>query len=43
MKAELFIKPFNLNQQERFINNWYWCQERYTRGGRDGDSKIYGK
>ena len=35
MKAELFIKPFNLHQQERFINNWYWCQERYTRGGRD--------
>ncbi|MGB3694030.1 MAG: GUN4 domain-containing protein [Spirulinaceae cyanobacterium] len=35
LQAQLFVKPFNRNQQERFINNWYWCQERLARGGRD--------
>ena len=44
LKAELFVKPFNQAQQERFINNWYWCQERYARGGRDtGDVKEEAK
>jgi hypothetical protein len=35
LKAELFVKPFNPDQQEKFIHNWYWCQERYARGGRN--------
>ncbi len=35
LKAELFIKPFNLSQQEDFIKNWYFYQEKYTRGGRN--------
>ncbi|MBP0010871.1 MULTISPECIES: NACHT domain-containing protein [unclassified Roseofilum] len=35
LKAELFIQPFNRHQQERFIQNWYGCQERYSRGGRN--------
>lgn len=35
MKAELFVKAFNPNQQERFINNWYWLQERDARGARN--------
>ena len=35
LNAELFIKPFNGHQQEKFIQNWYWCQEKYARGGRE--------
>ena len=35
LNAELFIQPFNRNQQEKFIHNWYWYQEKYTRAGRD--------
>jgi hypothetical protein len=33
--ASLFVKPFNREQQERFLRQWYFCQERYARGGRD--------
>ncbi|MDJ1182357.1 GUN4 domain-containing protein [Roseofilum casamattae] len=35
LNAELFIQPFNRHQQEKFIQNWYWCQERYTNAGRE--------
>ncbi|MDB9518877.1 GUN4 domain-containing protein [Roseofilum reptotaenium CS-1145] len=35
LKGELFIQPFNRHQQERFVQNWYWHQERYARGGRN--------
>ncbi|MBP0029849.1 NACHT domain-containing protein [Roseofilum sp. Guam] len=35
LNAELFIQPFNRHQQERFIQNWYGCQERYSNGGRE--------
>ena len=31
----MFIQPFKRDQQEEFIQNWYWCQERYARGGRE--------
>jgi predicted NACHT family NTPase len=33
--TRLNIKPFNADQQECFIRQWYWCQERMARGGRD--------
>ena len=33
--AQLFVKPFNAQQRERFIKRWYLCQERYSRGGRN--------
>lgn len=32
----LFVKPFNRDQQERFLRQWYFCQESYARGGRKG-------
>ena len=32
--TSLFVKPFNRKQQERFLRQWYECQERYARGGR---------
>jgi hypothetical protein len=32
--GQLFIKKFNLEQQEKFIWRWYLCQESYARGGK---------
>ena len=32
----LFVSPFNRAQQERFLRQWYFCQESYARGGRKG-------
>ena len=34
-QTSIFVKPFNSDQRERFIRQWYFCQERYARGGRD--------
>ncbi|MGA1283379.1 MAG: NACHT domain-containing protein [Prochlorothrix sp.] len=33
--TSLFVKPFNAGQQGAFVRQWYLCQERYARGGRD--------
>ncbi|MEB3163616.1 MAG: NACHT domain-containing protein [Prochlorothrix sp.] len=33
--TSLFVEPFNRSQQRAFVNQWYLCQERYARGGRD--------
>ena len=33
--SKLFVKPFNADQRERFVRQWYLTQERYARAGRD--------
>lgn len=33
--ATVFVKPFNRDQIERFVQRWYLCQEKNARGGRD--------
>ena len=35
LKSKLFVKPFNRRQKSDFINNWYWCQEKFIRSGRN--------
>ncbi|VXD10466.1 GUN4 domain-containing protein [Planktothrix paucivesiculata] len=31
--CKLFVKPFNANQRERFVRQWYFAQERCARPG----------
>lgn len=31
----LWVRDFNAEQRQRFVNQWYLCQERYTHGGRN--------
>jgi predicted NACHT family NTPase len=33
--SKLFVKPFNADQRECFVRQWYLTQERYARGGRN--------
>ncbi|MDJ0900119.1 MAG: GUN4 domain-containing protein [Xenococcus sp. MO_188.B8] len=33
--SKLFVKPFNADQRQRFVRQWYLTQERYARAGRD--------
>ncbi|MBD2021877.1 GUN4 domain-containing protein [Leptolyngbya sp. FACHB-36] len=35
MRTPLFVKEFNVEQRQRFVQQWYQCQERYARGGRN--------
>jgi hypothetical protein len=32
-QTQITVQGFNEEQRKRFINQWYWCQERYSRGG----------
>jgi hypothetical protein len=34
-QTQISVQGFNQKQRERFINQWYLCQERYARGGQD--------
>jgi len=34
-RTALFVQAFNQDQRQRFVQQWYLCQERYARGGRD--------
>jgi len=34
-KASFWIEDFNDEQRQRFVEQWYGCQERYRRGGRN--------
>ena len=31
--SKLYVKPFNADQRERFVEQWYLTQERYARAG----------
>ncbi len=33
--SKLYVKPFNADQRERFVQQWYLTQERYARAGRN--------
>jgi len=33
--ASFWIEDFNADQKRRFVEQWYACQERYARGGRN--------
>lgn len=33
-RSEVRVKPFNQEQREKFVNDWYRCQERYRLPGR---------
>lgn len=35
LNSKLYVKPFNADQRERFVQQWYLTQERYARGGRN--------
>ncbi|WP_083862248.1 GUN4 domain-containing protein [Baaleninema simplex] len=34
-QSKLYVKPFNAEQRERFVRQWYLTQERYARAGRN--------
>ncbi len=33
--ASFWVEDFNDDQRQRFVEQWYGCQERYARGGRN--------
>lgn len=33
--TKLWVRPFKPEQQEKFVNQWYFSQEKLARGGRD--------
>jgi hypothetical protein len=33
--ASFWIQDFNQEQRKQFVEQWYFCQERYARGGRN--------
>ena len=35
LSTTLRVRPFTDEQRNRFVNQWYLCQEQYSRGGRD--------
>jgi hypothetical protein len=35
LSTPLWVKDFNANQRQDFVQRWYCCQERYANGGRD--------
>lgn len=35
LRTKIWVRPFNQQQQTRFIHQWYLSQERLARGGRD--------
>lgn len=39
--SKLYVKPFNADQRERFVQKWYLTQERYARGGRNAPEVKY--
>jgi hypothetical protein len=34
-RTALFVQAFNREQRQKFVRQWYLCQERYARGGRN--------
>jgi hypothetical protein len=35
LRTKIWVRPFNRQQQVRFVNQWYLSQERLARGGRN--------
>lgn len=35
LRTKLWVRPLERGQQEKFVHQWYFCQERLNRGGRD--------
>jgi hypothetical protein len=35
LRTKVWVRPFNHQQQARFVNQWYLSQERLARGGRN--------
>ncbi|MGF1457857.1 MAG: GUN4 domain-containing protein [Leptolyngbyaceae cyanobacterium] len=35
LRTKLWVRPFEPKQQTRFVEQWYFCQERQARGGRN--------
>jgi hypothetical protein len=35
LRTKLWVRPFQPKQQKDFVQQWYLCQERLDRGGRD--------
>lgn len=35
LRTKLWVRPFQPKQQQAFVHQWYRCQERLDRGGRD--------
>ncbi len=35
LRTKLWVRPFKPKQQDAFVRQWYLCQERLDRGGRD--------
>jgi len=35
LRTKLWVRPFKPSQQEAFVRQWYLCQEKLDRGGRD--------
>lgn len=33
LSTRLWVQDFNEAQRRDFVEHWYWCQERYARGG----------
>ncbi|MGB7250165.1 MAG: GUN4 domain-containing protein [Phormidesmis sp.] len=34
LSSSLWVKDFDDQQRRSFVENWYWCQERYANAGR---------
>lgn len=39
-QTTVYVKPFNAKQRERFITQWYTCQERDARAGRNTPEAV---
>ena len=35
LRTKLWVRPFQRQQQDSFVRQWYLCQEKLDRGGRD--------
>ncbi len=39
LNTVLWVRDFNADQRKAFVEQWYFCQERYASGGRD-DAEV---
>lgn len=38
LNSVLYVRPFNLNQRRKFVEQWYWCQEYFWHGSNNSKS-----
>jgi len=38
LNSVLYVRPFNLNQRRKFVEQWYWCQEYFWHGSKKSQS-----